>query len=95
MEIEALHEEFGARISGVDLTGPLSADLVETLHAAVDEHSVLLFTAQKDFRRFARAFPPLEKYFRSYIDETFGGPDKAFAPGNIKDGKEDEHGPQA
>jgi NADH dehydrogenase len=80
-------EHFGERIL---LKSHLRTGLVEAL-----EDGLLLFTAQKDFRRFARAFPPLEKYFRSYIDETFGGPDKAFAPGNIKDGKEDKHGPQA
>lgn len=46
MEIEALHDEFGARVGGVDLTGPLPPDLVEALHAAIDEHSVLLFGGQ-------------------------------------------------
>ncbi len=46
MEIEPLHDEFGARVRGLDLTGPLSPDLVEALHAAIDEHSFLLFPNQ-------------------------------------------------
>ena len=46
MEFEPLHSDFGARVSGVDLTGPLSPDLVEALHIAIDEHSVLLFPEQ-------------------------------------------------
>jgi hypothetical protein len=28
-----------------------------------------------------RAFPFLDTYFKDYIEKTFGGPDKAFAPG--------------
>lgn len=46
MEIEPLHDDFGARVGGVDLTGPLPPDLVEALHVAIDEHSVLLFPDQ-------------------------------------------------
>ena len=46
MEIEPIHDDFGARVRGVDLTGPLSPDLVEALHVAIDEHSVLLFPDQ-------------------------------------------------
>ncbi len=46
MEIEPLHADFGARIRGVDLTGPLPADHVEALHDAIDEYSVLLFPDQ-------------------------------------------------
>ena len=46
MEIEPLHDDFGARILGVDLTGELTADLIESLHTAIDEHSVLVFPDQ-------------------------------------------------
>ena len=46
MEVEPLHDDFGARVRGVDLTGPLPPDLVGALHAAIDEHSVLLFGNQ-------------------------------------------------
>lgn len=47
MEIEPLHDDFGARILGVDLADELTTDIVESLHAAIDEHSVLLFPAQE------------------------------------------------
>ena len=79
-------EHFGERIL---LKSHLRTGLVEAL-----EDGLLLFTAQQDFRRFARAFPPLREYFKGYIDETFGGPDKAFAPGNVEDPSEDEHKPK-
>jgi alpha-ketoglutarate-dependent 2,4-dichlorophenoxyacetate dioxygenase len=46
MRIEPLHDDFGARVGGVDLTGALPPDQVEALHAAIDEHSVLLFPDQ-------------------------------------------------
>ncbi len=46
------------------------------------EDSILLFVAQKEFTRLARAFPVLDSYFKDYIERTFGGPDKAFAPGS-------------
>ncbi len=44
--------------------------------------ALLLFIAQKDFTRFARAFPFLDNYFKDYIERTFGGADKSFAPGS-------------
>ncbi len=46
MQVESLHDDFGARIHGVDLTGPLPPTLVEQLHLAIDEHSVLVFPDQ-------------------------------------------------
>ena len=46
MEIKPLHDDFGARVCDIDLTGPLPPDLIEALHAAIDEHSVLLFAEQ-------------------------------------------------
>ena len=70
-------EHFGERVL---LKSHLRTGLVEAL-----EDGLLLFTAQKDFRRFARAFPALREYFKEYIEETFGGTDKAFAPGNVED----------
>jgi NADH dehydrogenase len=68
-------EHFGERVL---VKSELRTGLVEAL-----EDGLLLFIAQKDFTRFARAFPFLDNYFKSYIEETFGGPDKAFAPGNV------------
>ncbi|MFT7648535.1 MAG: alpha-ketoglutarate-dependent 2,4-dichlorophenoxyacetate dioxygenase [Candidatus Poriferisodalaceae bacterium] len=46
MEFEPLHGEFGARVLGVDLTCSLTPGLVEMLHTAIDEYSVLLFPDQ-------------------------------------------------
>jgi NADH dehydrogenase len=68
-------EHFGERVL---VKSELRTGLVEAL-----EDGLLLFIAQKDFTRFARAFPFLDQYFREYIERTFGGPDKAFAPGNV------------
>ena len=69
-------DHFGERVL---LKSALRTGLVVAL-----EDSVVLFIAQKDFMRFARAFPVLDTYFREYIEKTFGGPDKAFAPGSAE-----------
>ena len=67
-------EHFGERVL---LRSSLRTGLVVAL-----EDGILLFIAQKDFTRFARAFPFLDNYLRDYIERTFGGTDKAFAPGS-------------
>jgi NADH:ubiquinone reductase (H+-translocating) len=67
-------EHFGERVL---LRSALRTGLVVAL-----EDGILLFIAQKDFTRFARAFPFLDQYFKDYIEKTFGGADKAFAPGS-------------
>ncbi|MGH6802007.1 MAG: FAD-dependent oxidoreductase, partial [Methyloceanibacter sp.] len=67
-------EHFGERVL---LRSALRTGLVVAL-----EDGILLFIAQKDFTRFARAFPFLDNYFKDYIEKTFGGADKAFAPGS-------------
>lgn len=46
MKVEPLHDDFGARIDGVDLTGPLGDELIDQLHRAIDEYSVLVFGDQ-------------------------------------------------
>ncbi len=69
-------DHFGERVL---LKSALRTGLVVAL-----EDSVVLFIAQKDFTRFARAFPILDTYFKDYIEKTFGGPDKAFAPGSAE-----------
>ena len=46
MQIEPLHRDFGARVTGVDLTQTLDEDTVAGLHAAIDEYSVLHFPDQ-------------------------------------------------
>ncbi len=48
------------------------------------EDSVVLWISQKDFTRLARAFPFLDSYFKDYIERTFGGPGKSFAPGSTE-----------
>jgi NADH dehydrogenase len=67
-------EHFGERVL---LRSALRTGLVVAL-----EDGILLFIAQKDFTRFARAFPFLDQYFKDYIERTFGGTDKSFAPGS-------------
>ena len=37
---------------------------------------------RRTFTRFARAFPILDTYFKDYIEKTFGGAEKSFAPGS-------------
>ena len=46
MEFEPLHDDFGARVNGIDLTDALTNEEVVALHAAIDEYSVLLFPQQ-------------------------------------------------
>jgi NADH dehydrogenase len=67
-------EHFGERVL---LRSALRTGLVVAL-----EDGVLFFIAQKDFTRLARAFPVLDSYFKDYIERTFGGADRAFAPGS-------------
>ncbi len=65
-------EHFGERVL---VRSALRTGLVVAL-----EDGVLLFIEQKAFTRFARAFPFLDNYFKDYIEKTFGGADKSFAP---------------
>ncbi len=46
LEIEPLHDSFAARLHGVDLTGPLSADQVTAIQDAIDVYSLLVFPKQ-------------------------------------------------
>ena len=73
-------EHFGERVL---VRSELRTGLVQAL-----EDGLLLFIAQKDFTRFARAFPILDDYFKGYIKKTFGGADKALAPGSTNQKKE-------
>ena len=47
MEIEPLHEDFGVRVRGFDLTVPLDSEEIALLHHLVDDYSVVLFPAQR------------------------------------------------
>ena len=74
-KVFASGEHFGERVL---VRSALRTGLVVAL-----EDGVLLFIEQKAFTRFARAFPFLDNYFKDYIERTFGGADKSFAPGSI------------
>jgi len=67
-------DHFGERVL---LKSALRTGLVVAL-----EDSVVLWIPQQDFTRLARAFPVLDSYFKDYIERTFGGADKSFAPGS-------------
>ena len=44
--ITPIHDEFAARITGVDLTAPLQAAIVDRVRAAIDAHAFLHFPGQ-------------------------------------------------
>jgi alpha-ketoglutarate-dependent 2,4-dichlorophenoxyacetate dioxygenase len=46
IKFEPLHEEFGARVFGIDLSAPLHTETVQAIDEAMDEFSVLLFPNQ-------------------------------------------------
>lgn len=64
IKITKLHPLFGAEVSGIDITQPLSAREFGPIRAAFEEHSVLLFRDQPmdDDKqiRFSEYFGPLE-----------------------------------
>ena len=70
MKIDPLHPEFGARISGVDLTQPLDDDGFATIDSAINRYSFLLFENQRmdDAAHLAltRRFGDLEEEHVSY-----------------------------
>ncbi|MEM7208117.1 MAG: TauD/TfdA family dioxygenase [Pseudomonadota bacterium] len=47
MELEPLHNNFGVRVHGVDLTHELDDETIAGIHKAVDDHSLLCFPNQK------------------------------------------------
>ncbi len=64
IEVRKLHPLFGAEITGIDITRPLSAREFGPIRAAFEEHSVLLFRDQPmdDEKQiaFSENFGPLE-----------------------------------
>jgi alpha-ketoglutarate-dependent 2,4-dichlorophenoxyacetate dioxygenase len=44
--VELLHPDFGARVTGIDLREPISADSVTDIQQAIDEYSFLYFPDQ-------------------------------------------------
>ncbi len=69
MSIETTGATLAARVTGLDLTRPLTTDQVAALEAGMDQHAVLIFPAQaitdEQQMAFTRNFGPLE--------ETAGG----------------------
>ncbi|MGR8950424.1 MAG: TauD/TfdA dioxygenase family protein [Gammaproteobacteria bacterium] len=47
LNLEQLHEDFGVRITGVDLATPLSAGLLDEVRQAIDTYSLLHFPYQQ------------------------------------------------
>ena len=70
MIIESIHAEFGARISGVDLSRPLDDEEFARIDLAINQYSLLLFEYQQmnDDRHleFSRRFGQLEEEHVSY-----------------------------
>jgi len=70
MKIEPLHPEFGARISGVDLSQSLDQATFEQIDLALNQYSFLLFTGQEMNDQaqldFTRRFGQLEEEHVSY-----------------------------
>jgi alpha-ketoglutarate-dependent 2,4-dichlorophenoxyacetate dioxygenase len=46
MATEPLHDEFGVRVTGIDLKDGPVEDMAETLHELIDRHSLLVFPDQ-------------------------------------------------
>jgi alpha-ketoglutarate-dependent 2,4-dichlorophenoxyacetate dioxygenase len=70
MNIEPLHPEFGARVSGVDLSCPLNDSSFEQIDAAINQYSFLLFPQQsmndQAHLGFTQRFGQLEEEHVSY-----------------------------
>ena len=45
-QTEPLHQDFGVKITGIDLSGPLDEDTLDAVHEAIDLHSFLWFPDQ-------------------------------------------------
>ena len=64
MTIEPIGEDFAARVTGIDLARPPSADDIDAVEAAIDRFSVLVFPGQQisdeEQQRFSRGFGPIE-----------------------------------
>jgi alpha-ketoglutarate-dependent 2,4-dichlorophenoxyacetate dioxygenase len=63
-DIQPLHPVFAAEVTGIDLRKPASADLIEQIEAAMNQHAVLVLRDQQindeEQLAFARAMGPLE-----------------------------------
>ncbi len=73
MKIKPIHVDFGARISGVDLSRPLEQDTFEQIDDAINRYSLLLFENQRmndaAHLDFSRRFGELEEEHISYYSK--------------------------
>ena len=46
MQTERLHEDFGVRVTGIDMSGTPAGEVLATIRALIDEHSFVLFPDQ-------------------------------------------------
>ncbi|MBL4721911.1 MAG: TauD/TfdA family dioxygenase [Alphaproteobacteria bacterium] len=46
LTIEPIHDDFGARVTGIDLKAPLDAAMVTEIHAIIDKYSLVNFPGQ-------------------------------------------------
>ncbi len=74
MEITALSELMGVRISGVDIARPLDQNTVDTITGALDEHQIVVLPKQtlspESFVQFSQYFGPPEPH----VIDTFHHP---------------------
>ena len=54
MKLDPIHPEFGARVSGVDLSNPLDDETFAAIDEAVNRHSFLLFEKRQKIRLLRR-----------------------------------------
>jgi len=70
MNIESIHTEFAARISGIDLSRPLDDASFAEIDAAINRYSILLFEGQRMNDQlhldFTRRFGDLEEEHTTY-----------------------------
>ncbi len=72
MRVASLHPHIGARVEGVDLRKPLTAELRSAIEAAMDQHAVLVFRGQDlsdaEHMAFGTSFGPVE-HTRATVDQ--------------------------
>ena len=73
LELSPIHDEFGARVAGVDLSSPLDAPTFAAVDAAINRYSILLFEEQQmndtAHLDFTRRFGPLEEEHVTYYGQ--------------------------
>ena len=87
LDIEPLHPMLGARVSGLDLSQPLSPETFDAVHQAWMEHLVLVFPDQRisDAQQiaFARTFGDLERHHQDIIKSALAP--EIFRVSNVDD----------